>query len=141
MTAGAFGDSASETLICDRPAPGVARITLNRPQAMNAYSFAMTQELQTAIAAYRDDDGLRALILTGAGFVAPVSTSTTPDADLEAARSLNASLLERAEAGAGVDYLAAPKLGAAFAVSRIEQMFMLADRAGAWARPSAERRA
>lgn len=67
MTTRAFGDAAFETLVCDRPAPGVARITLNRPQAMNAYSFAMTQELQAAIAAFRDDDTLKALILTGAG--------------------------------------------------------------------------
>jgi enoyl-CoA hydratase/carnithine racemase len=62
-----FNDLRFETLICDAPATGVARITLNRPAAMNAYTFAMTQELQAAIAAYRDDDGLRALILTGAG--------------------------------------------------------------------------
>jgi enoyl-CoA hydratase/carnithine racemase len=40
-----------ETLICDEPRPGVARITLNRPQVMNAYSFRMCLELQDAIAA------------------------------------------------------------------------------------------
>jgi 2-(1,2-epoxy-1,2-dihydrophenyl)acetyl-CoA isomerase len=56
-----------ETLICDEPRPHVARITLNRPQAMNAYTFVMCGELQEAIAHYRDDDDLRALILTGAG--------------------------------------------------------------------------
>ncbi|THD77357.1 MAG: enoyl-CoA hydratase/isomerase family protein [Phenylobacterium sp.] len=56
-----------QTLLCDSPAKGVARITLNRPQAMNAYSFRMTQELQAAIAAFKDDDGLRVLMLTGAG--------------------------------------------------------------------------
>lgn len=58
---------AYETIACDAPRPGVARITLNRPQAMNAYSFAMTQELQAAIATFRDDDGQRALLITGAG--------------------------------------------------------------------------
>lgn len=56
-----------ETLLCDSPRPGVGRITLNRPAQMNAYSFRMTQELQAAIAAFRDDDALRALIVTGAG--------------------------------------------------------------------------
>ena len=56
-----------ETLVCDTPREGVARITLNRPQAMNAYSFRMTQELQAAIAAFRDDDGLKALVVTGSG--------------------------------------------------------------------------
>jgi 2-(1,2-epoxy-1,2-dihydrophenyl)acetyl-CoA isomerase len=63
----AFGRTTFETLLCDRPAPGVARITLNRPGAMNAYSFGMTQELQDAIASFRDDDALKALILTGGG--------------------------------------------------------------------------
>ena len=56
-----------ETIVCDLPHPHVGRITLNREQVMNAYSWRMTQELQTAIAAYRDDDELRALIVTGGG--------------------------------------------------------------------------
>jgi 2-(1,2-epoxy-1,2-dihydrophenyl)acetyl-CoA isomerase len=58
---------AYETILCDNPRPGVARITLNRPQAMNAYTWKMTQELQAAIAAFRDDDAQRVLLLTGAG--------------------------------------------------------------------------
>ncbi len=62
-----FGALTFETLLCDAPRPGVARITLNRPAAMNAYTFDMTQALLRAIAAYRDDDGLRTLVLTGAG--------------------------------------------------------------------------
>ncbi len=78
------------------------------------------------------------LVLTGAGFVAPVSTSTTPAEDEAAAQSLNRELLAKAEAGAGVDYLAAPRLGAATSVTRIEQMFLRAMLAGepdpvAWA--------
>jgi enoyl-CoA hydratase/carnithine racemase len=56
-----------ETILVDSPRQGVARITLNRPQAMNAYTWRMTQELQAAIAAFRDDDGQRALLITGAG--------------------------------------------------------------------------
>ena len=55
------------SLLCDEPAPGVARITLNRPAQMNAYSFGMTQDLQGAIAAFAADDDLKVLILTGAG--------------------------------------------------------------------------
>lgn len=62
-----FADLRFETLLCDTPRPGVARITLNRPAQMNAYSFGMTQELLAALAAYRDDDALKALILTGTG--------------------------------------------------------------------------
>lgn len=55
------------TVSTDSPAPGVARLTLNRAAAMNAYSFAMTQELRSAIAAFQADDALKVLIVTGAG--------------------------------------------------------------------------
>ena len=56
-----------ETILCDEPRSHVARIVLNREKQMNAYNWRMTQELQAALAAYRDDDDLRALIITGAG--------------------------------------------------------------------------
>jgi 2-(1,2-epoxy-1,2-dihydrophenyl)acetyl-CoA isomerase len=62
-----FGKTTYQSLICDTPRPHVARIVLNRPGTMNAYTYAMCLELQDAVAAYRDDDDLRALILTGAG--------------------------------------------------------------------------
>ncbi len=67
MSTTGFAGGAYSTLICDIPRPGVGRITLNRPAQMNAYTFGMTQDLQSAIAAYRDEDELRALVLTGAG--------------------------------------------------------------------------
>lgn len=67
METTSFAGARYETIACDAPAAHVARITLNRPDKMNAYTFAMTQELQSAIAAYRDDDSLRVLIVTGAG--------------------------------------------------------------------------
>ena len=62
-----FSHTDYPTLLCDTPAPGVARITLNRPAQMNAYSFGMTQDLQGAIDAFAADDDLKVLILTGAG--------------------------------------------------------------------------
>lgn len=64
------------------------------------------------------------LVLTGAGHVSPVSTSDTPDEDATASRTLNACLVDRAEADAGVEFLAAPRLGAATKVPRIEQLFI-----------------
>jgi 2-(1,2-epoxy-1,2-dihydrophenyl)acetyl-CoA isomerase len=67
MSDTSFLATRHETLACDAPRPGVARITLNRPAQMNAYSFTMTQDLQSAIASFRDDDDLKALIVTGAG--------------------------------------------------------------------------
>jgi len=66
------------------------------------------------------------LILTGAGYVAPTANSTTPEEDFAASRSLNTALLRRAEPGTGVDYLAAPNLGAAIQVARIDQLFIKA---------------
>jgi len=45
----------------------IARITLNRPQTLNGYTERMCNELVAAIDLYRQDDNLRALILTGAG--------------------------------------------------------------------------
>ena len=62
-----FATDPYETLICDVPRPHLARITLNREKQMNAYNWRMSQELQAAIAAYRDDDDKRALVLAGAG--------------------------------------------------------------------------
>lgn len=46
---------------------GVATITLNRPEKMNAYHFALGAELSNAYAHCDTDDAVRAVILTGAG--------------------------------------------------------------------------
>ena len=45
----------------------VATITLNRPAKLNAYSEVMVHEILAALADARDDDDIRAVILTGAG--------------------------------------------------------------------------
>lgn len=67
MSESRFTSTPHQTLVCDVPRPAVSRITLNRPDKMNAYTFTMTQELLAAVAAYRDDDSFRALVITGAG--------------------------------------------------------------------------
>ena len=46
---------------------GVATITLNRPQKLNAFDSAMTQGLSQALKQAARDDAVRALVLTGAG--------------------------------------------------------------------------
>jgi len=53
-------------IIVDKSAP-VATITLNRPEKLNAYSETMVHEMLAALADARDDDSVRAVILTGAG--------------------------------------------------------------------------
>jgi 2-(1,2-epoxy-1,2-dihydrophenyl)acetyl-CoA isomerase len=45
----------------------VATITLNRPQKLNAYSEIMVHEILAALADSRDDDEIRAVIITGNG--------------------------------------------------------------------------
>jgi len=45
----------------------VARITVNRPQVLNALNRATVEELDRAFDAARADSGVRALIITGAG--------------------------------------------------------------------------
>lgn len=46
---------------------GVMTITLNRPDAYNAYNEPMSVELSTAFKNAARDDGVRAVVLTGAG--------------------------------------------------------------------------
>lgn len=48
-------------------ADGVAVITLNRPQAMNAWTPQLSDELTMAMGAADTDDSVRAIIVTGAG--------------------------------------------------------------------------
>ena len=45
----------------------VARITLNRPERLNALTHVMSDELVDAFSAAREDQGVRAVLLTGAG--------------------------------------------------------------------------
>jgi enoyl-CoA hydratase/carnithine racemase len=46
---------------------GVATVTLNRPHHLNAFTSRMADELQSLWRAFRFDDDVRAIVLTGAG--------------------------------------------------------------------------
>jgi enoyl-CoA hydratase/carnithine racemase len=48
-------------------ADGIATVTLNRPEKLNAYTVSMGEEIVDAFDQLRDDDNARAIILTGAG--------------------------------------------------------------------------
>src|SRR5436190_23537575 len=45
----------------------IAVVTLNRPRVLNALSVALKTELSDALGRIRADDGIRALVVTGAG--------------------------------------------------------------------------
>jgi len=46
---------------------GVARITLNRPERLNALTFEVYRELTDTFAALRDEEDVRVVVITGAG--------------------------------------------------------------------------
>ena len=58
--------SAFEVIIYEKQ-DGIAYITLNRPQALNAYSIRMRDELYEVLGAIKDDPGVLVVILKGAG--------------------------------------------------------------------------
>jgi 2-(1,2-epoxy-1,2-dihydrophenyl)acetyl-CoA isomerase len=62
----AEGGSVSDTLLIDR-SHGVATLTLNRPDSLNAMSLELKEALIAGLAEVKDDQAVRAVVLTGAG--------------------------------------------------------------------------
>ena len=56
----------SDTVLLER-AGALATLTINRPEGMNALTDEVKAALLEAVAAVRDDDAVRALVLTGTG--------------------------------------------------------------------------
>ena len=56
-----------ETIVVDRPADHVARVTLNRPEKRNAISTPMRNELTAALESHDRDADVRVTIVRGAG--------------------------------------------------------------------------
>ncbi len=54
-------------VLLDRPEDGIAVLTLNRPEKLNALSTALLAEFNAALDAVEADPAVRVLILTGAG--------------------------------------------------------------------------
>jgi enoyl-CoA hydratase len=57
----------SDLVRIDRPAEGVALVTLDRPDRRNALSTQLRQEGNAVLAELGADEGVRALVVTGAG--------------------------------------------------------------------------
>jgi 2-(1,2-epoxy-1,2-dihydrophenyl)acetyl-CoA isomerase len=54
-------------LLIDRPADGVAVLTLNRPEKLNAVTMELQRTLDEALGALEADPDVRCLVLTGSG--------------------------------------------------------------------------
>jgi enoyl-CoA hydratase len=55
------------TITLDRGADGIAVVTVNRPDKLNALNAGTVRELDAVLRSVREDEGVRAIILTGAG--------------------------------------------------------------------------
>ena len=55
-----------ETILVDK-SDGIATLTLNRPEVLNALSTILYKELDTAITDFEQDDDIGAIIITGSG--------------------------------------------------------------------------
>src|SRR5258705_6393866 len=54
-------------VLIDRPRPGVALVTLNRPERMNAMAFDVMIPFREALEALSYDNDVRVVVITGAG--------------------------------------------------------------------------
>ena len=59
--------SSQPLILIERPSPGCAVVTLNRPRAMNALSLALRRQLVGVFDRLRSDADVRVVVLTGAG--------------------------------------------------------------------------
>lgn len=56
-----------KSFLYENSAPGVATITLNRPERLNALTFEVYRELTDTFAALRTEPAVRVVVITGAG--------------------------------------------------------------------------
>ncbi len=56
-----------QTILLDVDDAGVATLTLNRPEALNAWNAQLAGEVEAALRALDADDAVRAVVVTGAG--------------------------------------------------------------------------
>ena len=54
-------------VLVDQPRPGVAQVTLNRPERMNSMAFDVMVPLKQTLEELRSDNSVRVVVLTGAG--------------------------------------------------------------------------
>lgn len=78
-------DSTTYETITYRKESGIGRITMNRPQVMNAITPVMLKELKNAVTVAGNENEVKLIVLTGAGkaFSAGVDLKTLGDTKIE----------------------------------------------------------
>jgi enoyl-CoA hydratase len=71
-------------IICEK-SEGIATITLNRPDALNAWSTELAQEFSEAMEDVRNDESVKVIIITGAG-----EKAFSAGADIKAMKGMTA---------------------------------------------------
>jgi enoyl-CoA hydratase/carnithine racemase len=84
-----------EILLQEKKGEGVLLLTLNRPEAMNCFSFDLLARLGEAIREANFDTALRCLIITGATGDDPKKASFSTGADLKERRTLSPDQVRR----------------------------------------------
>ena len=106
-----------ETLLTEVDDVGVATLTLNRPDKLNAFNLTMDREFFEAVAALDADPGIRAIVVTGAGraFCSGIDLSEGNPFDAQAHDAHDSSLGTSSatiDDRAGLWRLATPVIGA-----------------------------
>lgn len=83
--------SEAPPILCD-VSDGIATLTLNRPQKLNAISFGLADALMTWLDALETQPDVRAIILTGAGERAFCAGADIPEFSRSIARGVDAAL-------------------------------------------------
>src|SRR5262249_54855966 len=96
------GAEVTDAVIVEQARPGIAKITLNRPDRLNAMNYELVSGLYDAFDTLADDRSCRVIVLTGSGRGVCAGLDLT-----EGASPATTSRMGRAQAGMTVQKLIA----------------------------------